>query len=572
MLDELAKEMRFMSPDQVDDCAEYLSKRCESKSLVVKSKALRAIKTFCVRAPATFRQKMARHSVVVRACASHTGAPHPLRGDAPHKQVRDLANEAVRAIFDDVGRPLSRTNASANESRDPIEAGASIIGDASLGADGPRLRKTTGTWGGEERREGFGMRGVYASETSKNETAAAARGVLSSFSATAARVAEVPIGHGGDPTETDVAPTPTSSNAFLASAEVSTRATLAAESRARAPAFGDEETINRKALFRLEGSEEQRRVDAACARGGVKLAPTAEVLADFTRACESLRPEGVAAALAAKFAAARRVPESAPEATELRRDAFKAACCLEACARSAGEGARRVARPFCASSSPGNEEAESLRALAEGAGVGAALAEKASAAAAAAAAACGGGDATSVSAAATRNRATSSDVDFFGLEGLSTGTATGASRPPAGGPAVAPAVDDLLGGLSLGGGAPPPPQQQTLTPQQMLTQQQTLTPQQMLTQQQAFTQQQVFTQQQMLTQHRHAAQQQMLMSHVPNAASSAPFPPGPSLSPPSAGAARAPAALGGGPSAHARRKEAKAFDFVSDLLGSGKKK
>ena len=89
-----------MSPDQVDDCAEYLSKRCESKSLVVKSKALRAIRTFCVRAPTTFRQKMARHSVVVRACASHTGAPHPLRGDAPHKQVRDLADEAVRAIFD----------------------------------------------------------------------------------------------------------------------------------------------------------------------------------------------------------------------------------------------------------------------------------------------------------------------------------------------------------------------------------------------------------------------------------------------------------------------------------------
>ena len=35
LLDELAKEMRFMSPDQVDDCAEYLSKRCESKSIVV---------------------------------------------------------------------------------------------------------------------------------------------------------------------------------------------------------------------------------------------------------------------------------------------------------------------------------------------------------------------------------------------------------------------------------------------------------------------------------------------------------------------------------------------------------
>ena len=534
MLDELAKEMRFMSPDQVDDCAAYLSKRCESKSLVVKSKALRAIRAFCVKAPATFRRKMARHSVVVRACASHTGAPHPLRGDAPHKQVRDLANEAVRAIFDDdgserfVGARAANANdpsqKSANETRHLAdEAAAPIIGDASLGADGPRLRKTTGTWGGDERREGFGLRDAYASGF---ETA----GVPSSVSATAPKVA-LAGGHRGDHTD-DIAPTPTASGAFLASgrAEPPTRTALAAESRRDADASsadGKEKNKNTNALFRLEGSEEQRRVDAACARGGVKLAPTADVLADFTRACESLKPEGVAAALAAKFAAARRVPESAPEAAQLRRDAFKAACCLEACARSAGEGARGVARRFYAASSPGNAEAESLRALAEGAGVGGALAEKAAAAAAAAAAAGGGGDATSVSAAATR---TSSEVDFFGLEGLSLGADTGAAVPPvsvpAGVPAESPAVDDLLGGLSLGGAAP----QQQMTPEQ-----------------------------------------QMMMSHAPiamSSMSSAPSPPGASLE----GRPGAPAALGGGPSAHARRKEAKAFDFVSDLLGSEKKK
>ena len=160
-----------MSPDQVDDCAEYLSKRCESKSIVVKSKALRAIKTFCVKAPATFRSKMQRHSVVVRACTSHTGAPHPLRGDAPHKQVRDLANEAVRAIFDarsdndaptdgSVGRPLSghpQPVASSSSGKNPNEAGAgSIIGDANaLSSEGtPRLRKTTGTWGGRSDAKG----------------------------------------------------------------------------------------------------------------------------------------------------------------------------------------------------------------------------------------------------------------------------------------------------------------------------------------------------------------------------------------------------------------------------------
>ena len=159
--------MRHMSPDQVDDCAEYLSKRCESKSLVVKSKALRAIRTFCVRAPTTFRQKMARHSVVVRACASHTGAPHPLRGDAPHKQVRDLADEAVRAIFDggdSFSKSVSQPSPNANPPGERSAAGVPIVGDAPIGHNkDPRLRKTTGTWGGEERREGFGLRGAYAS-------------------------------------------------------------------------------------------------------------------------------------------------------------------------------------------------------------------------------------------------------------------------------------------------------------------------------------------------------------------------------------------------------------------------
>ena len=555
-----------MSPDQVDDCAEYLSKRCESKSLVVKSKALRAIRTFCVRAPATFRQKMARHSVVVRACASHTGAPHPLRGDAPHKQVRDLADEAVRAIFDGGDAGVSRPSPKANPPGERrTAAGVPIVDDAPIGHDGnPRLRKTTGTWGGEERREGFGLRGAYASssESSEKKDDQTASGAF--------------------------APASTAAGTFLASAESPRRADASP---------GDGNTSLRSdtggGLFRQEGSEEQRRVDAACARGGVKLAPSAEVLAAFTRQCEGLRPEGVAAALAAKFAAARLAvpPNGRVEASERRRDAFKAACCLEACARSEGAGARRVAGLFRAS--PGNDAADALRALAEGGESGEALAEKAKAAAVAVAR----GDAastslqsrkgTTVSAAASESArgpgpgpgpatSSTSSVDFFGLEGLATGAVTGASVPPVPVPvlvpvpAAAPAVDDLLGGLSLGGA----PARTTL--QQQTTQQQMPTQQQMLTQQQTLTRQQ-----QMLTQQRHYAQQRMMVSHAQSAMSPTPLrppnvsaasPPGTSSAREKTNAARAPAALGGGPSAYAQRKEAGAFDFVSDLLGSEKKK
>ena len=566
-----------MSPDQVDDCAEYLSKRCESKSLVVKSKALRAIRTFCVRAPATFRQKMARHSVVVRACASHTGAPHPLKGDAPHKQVRDLADEAVRAIFDGGDAGVSRPSPNANPPGERrTAAGVPIVDDAPIGHDGnPRLRKTTGTWGGEERREGFGLRGAYASSSESSEK------------------------------KDDQ----TASGAFAPARNVPAavlRKTTESPRRADKSSPGDGNTSLRSdtggGLFRQEGSEEQRRVDAACARGGVKLAPSADVLAAFTRQCEGLRPEGVAAALAAKFAAARF---GGVEASERRRDAFKAACCLEACARSEGGGARRVAGLFRAS--PGNDAADALRALAESGGEsGEALAEKAKAAAVAvargaplASTSLQSRKGTTVSAAASESArgpgpgpgpgpatSSTSSVDFFGLEGLATGAGTGASVPPVPVPvlvpvpAAAPAVDDLLGGLSLGGAPARTTQPQMLTQQQMPTRQQTLTQQQqMLTQQQ-----------QMLMQQQHYAQHRMMVSHAQSAMSPTPLrPPNVSAASPTTGnrqtvsgrektitkkanAPRAPAALVGGPSAYAPRKEAGAFDFVSDLLGSEKKK
>ena len=83
----------------------------------------------------------------------------------------------------------------------------------------------------------------------------------------------------------------------------------------------------------------------------------------------------------------------------------------------------------------------------------------------------------------------------------------------------------------------------------------------------------------------HYAQQVMMVSHAQSAMSPTPFsqqkrppnvsaasPPGTSSAREKTNAARAPAALVGGPSAYAQRKEAGAFDFVSDLLGSEKKK
>ena len=413
-----------------------------------------------------------------------------------------------------------------------------MIGDANaLSSQGtPRLNKTTGTWGGEERREGFGLRGAYANRSDQKESAS-----IPSDPERFRLSASAPSSDAFEPLSASVASTTSSARKSAA---------LTAESR------GEVFAATAKNVFRLEGSEEGRRVDAACARGGVKLAPSAEVLREFTRACEGLRPEGVAAALAAKFAAARRLAsEGAPDAADARQEAFKAACCLEACALSEGEGARSVARRFLSNTNAANEEAESLRALAEGAG-GGALAEKAKKAAAAAAAGGGGiPDAASVSstvpaAATAGNRATFSEVDFFGLGNLATETSAtpGASVPPVPVPvpvpAASPAVDDLLGGLSLGGATAPTPA--LFSPPQIPT---------------AFAQQQMMQQQMMMSHMSHMSS----MSSPPNVAAASP-------AKTSTASSRNGNAAPGGQSAKNYAKDAKAFDFVSDLLGSEKKK
>ena len=95
LLDELAKEMRHMSPDQVDDCA--VPRSGARATLVVKSKALRAIRTPASGAhdvPAENGEAQRR----VRACASHTGAPHPLRGRAAQAGARPRRRSRPRDL------------------------------------------------------------------------------------------------------------------------------------------------------------------------------------------------------------------------------------------------------------------------------------------------------------------------------------------------------------------------------------------------------------------------------------------------------------------------------------------
>ena len=98
-LQELCRAFRESDAETLRAQAEYLAgKRLAHPSAEVKSKCLRAIK-FCCGQPGmqSLRSAIQPHLAGVRACLSHTGPPHALRGDAPHRIVRELAAEALRA-------------------------------------------------------------------------------------------------------------------------------------------------------------------------------------------------------------------------------------------------------------------------------------------------------------------------------------------------------------------------------------------------------------------------------------------------------------------------------------------
>ena len=93
--------LKTLTGEQIEDTAEHLATRVQHRSPNVKLKALRCVKWLCQRGnEPRFRRAMTKRSGPVRTCVSHTGRPDPQRGDAPHKAVRDMAQEVMASVFD----------------------------------------------------------------------------------------------------------------------------------------------------------------------------------------------------------------------------------------------------------------------------------------------------------------------------------------------------------------------------------------------------------------------------------------------------------------------------------------
>lgn len=98
-LEEICELLRSSHFSIVKEVSEFILKRLDHKSPLVKQKALRLIKYSVGKSGAEFRREMQRHSVAVRQLLHYRGHPDPLKGDALNKAVRETAQEALSAIF-----------------------------------------------------------------------------------------------------------------------------------------------------------------------------------------------------------------------------------------------------------------------------------------------------------------------------------------------------------------------------------------------------------------------------------------------------------------------------------------
>ncbi|KAJ0948670.1 putative VHS domain, ENTH domain, AP-4 complex accessory subunit Tepsin [Helianthus annuus] len=106
-LDEICELLRSSHVSIVKEVSQFIFKRLQHKSPIVKQKALRVIKYAVGKSGADFKREMQRNSAAIRELIHHRGHPDPLKGDALNKSVRETAQEALSALFsgEDTSKP-----------------------------------------------------------------------------------------------------------------------------------------------------------------------------------------------------------------------------------------------------------------------------------------------------------------------------------------------------------------------------------------------------------------------------------------------------------------------------------
>ena len=326
--------------DSLRDACEHLTARAEHRSAYVKKKALKLIVKCCEgSSDRRFAREMAKISGRIRALQSHTGPPHPTKGDSVHAAVREAAKEAMSAIFgshNDVPSSTTSVMSGGRRGGGRIE-GFGDGGARDAGTVGGRLmeRETSGI---HSRSHSYEEHDVYNAPSSPLPKP----GTLDApLEASLNSTPKLNIDSDGSmkwkplrPPSPKKKPEPVRASAPTTGDLISDFATstASASSPPSAPTASSpaKAPTSQEPEFVLDGSEEKRVVDKLCTPSGVRLAPKDGDVLDFLRHGARLNAQGVVIALS------ERLVEYASE--EEWRHAYRAACVLETASKEVRSG------------------------------------------------------------------------------------------------------------------------------------------------------------------------------------------------------------------------------------------
>ena len=153
-LQELCENL-IANPSTTESAASYLIARLQNKSVIVKQKALRAIKYVASKPDcSSFRMAVQQHAGVLREHASFSCAADPMKGNRPAEQVRQAAKEAIHAIYStDSSSSASRGNGHAMQG---FGSGGSGASTSQGGDESARASSMFSKAGGGRDRSGSG--------------------------------------------------------------------------------------------------------------------------------------------------------------------------------------------------------------------------------------------------------------------------------------------------------------------------------------------------------------------------------------------------------------------------------
>lgn len=324
MFGEISK-MTFADVSAPQQLADYLLNKLQKDNPHVKLKCLRIIKHVSEQGKADFRRCVAKKAEVVKACLMFRGTPDPLKGDAPNKMVREEADACVKAVFNS-DASCNAYGQQVNQQANRMQGFGSETGPEGFsgGGGGPSSFGGGGGGGGTYQnptapgvsKSGAGNMVGFGNPNFDNTVPSAdstITGKLTNIKSSAldmganlknwtqAKISGTSVSSStpGFPGDNGVAGTyrspafePPNPSGGFGGGGVQGRWGAGAPPP---PPSGPPRTSQDG------GAYEQKVVDEVCAPGGARVAPSAQVLQDFCKKCESLESAHVSEALRKKL-------------------------------------------------------------------------------------------------------------------------------------------------------------------------------------------------------------------------------------------------------------------------------